>query len=740
MIGEAESEIVRGTLRKVTFRNSQGFGVARVELSDPQSLNLETLVGEIPETLSAGESFVARGRWQQHPKFGRQFKAYSVVESPPTSAEALLRYLSSGAIKGVGPVLAQRIVWTFGEETGHVLDEAPQRLREVPGIGEKKLDEIISAWNEKKKSRSVLLYFQNYGIGSGLAERIYKAYGDRAIEIVSQNPYLLCDDLWGIGFLTADRIAISLGVALSSSQRIRAALRYVLNLASEDGHTYLPEDVLVAKTAKTIQLEENELIRNQISQGISEHQIEREGEKLYAPRLLEAEETLAERLAFLAKQKSTVVPQELIEDTCAKSFSPSGLEASAIYLSPGQREAIDLAATRQLLVITGGPGCGKTTVVRAISSLFARAGLSVKLAAPTGRAAQRLAEVCGMEASTIHRLLKYDPATRDFFHNEYNLLELDVIIVDESSMIDVLLAASLFRAIPAHAHVVVVGDADQLPSVGPGLFLADLLAVDEVPRVRLTTLFRRAEQSLITTIAHQVNLGEVPNIPEPDGITKTDAYFVKGPEPQSAGDLVERLVIETIPKKFGFKGQEITVLSPMNQGDLGVISLNKRLQSRFISSAPVAVKVGDIELHLGDRVCHRVNNYTIAPGGVFNGDQGEVIGVDAENQKIYVRLWDGREIEYGAETLAQLDLAYALSIHRSQGSEVPVIVLVLHDSHTIMLERQLLYTAITRAKRLLVIVGTRRALILAVRKTRSRRRFSGLADRIKGILSTSLPD
>lgn len=747
--------LFRGTVSRITFFNeSTGFGVFRAESersTGTPSWGLEqqiTVVGVLPPRLANGSPILARGEWQTHPRFGRQFRAWSVTEVEPTSIDAVLRYLGSGTIKGFGPALAKRVVDTFGEATLDVLEREPDRLREVPGIGAKKLGEIKSAWEQKRNQREVMLFFQTYGIPGGLTNRIYNRYGERAIETVRNNPYVLTREVWGIGFQSADKIALALGLSPSAPERLVAGLNHTLKKASDDGHTFLPEEVLLARAGSLLQVEDEETLRSALSRGALSGEFMNIDGCVYPPQLYKAETTLAKIVAAMIRGEAAIpkteIPSDLVETACLQPLSFPSSDAAGgvktIRLSEEQQHAIRLAALKSLVVITGGPGCGKTTIIRTISSLFRRAGLQIKLAAPTGRAAQRLSEVCGVEASTIHRLLKFDPVHRTFIHDEKTPLVLQAIIIDESSMVDLSLAASLFQAIPKGARVIVVGDSDQLPSVGAGRFLADLLRVEAVPSVRLGILFRRADESSINFVAHQINAGEIPYIPEPDGKTKADAYFIPTDEPEKAAGMIENLVVDQIPKKFGYSPREITVLSPMNQGELGIISLNQRLQSRLVPprGGLPTVKVGNLEFRLGDRVCQRVNNYNLSSAGVFNGDQGEVIGIDAEAGKLFVKLWDGRDVEYDSESLYQLDLAYAITVHRAQGSEVPVIVLVLHESHMILLERQLVYTAITRAKKLLIIVGTRKALALATKRSHGKRRYSALAERIKSILHQEL--
>lgn len=742
----------RGTITRVTFRSDEsGFGVYRAEPESGIDDNahttggLSTLVGVFPPTIGAGSTVIARGEWQSHPKFGRQFRARSVTETDPTGKEAIARYLASNAVKGFGPTLAARVVEAFGDETLEVIDKTPQRLLEVAGIGQKKLEEILESWQEKRNLREVLLFFQNQGISLSLAQRIYNHYGERAIERVSANPYILAREVWGIGFQTADRIASALGIDSNSPERIRAGLVFSLEQSADDGHCFLPKERLLEKAGKLLAVEDASVLEQAVLEATLGGDVIDDDGRLYGPDLFTAEQQLARSLSARAAtqaQPTKAISEDLVDAACKKSIISERNTTGAVrapevvYLSEQQKSAIRLAASKSLLVITGGPGCGKTTVLQTLASLFRQAGLETRLAAPTGRAAQRMSEVCGMPASTIHRLLKYDAMKRTFIHDQYDPLPLDALIVDESSMIDLPLAAALLRAVPSGARVIIVGDADQLPSVGPGLFLSDILEVRSIPRVRLTTLFRRADESSITGIAHKINHGEIPHIPEPDGSTKSDAYFLAAKEPEAAAALIERLVVEQIPKKFGLRGSDITVLTPMNQGPLGVIALNQRLQQRLVPSLPGMAKVtiGELELRPGDRVCQRVNNYNLSTNGVFNGDQGTVIGVDPGAKSVFVELWDGREVEYPSDTLYQLDLAYALTIHRSQGSEVPAVILALHDSHTIMLERQLVYTGITRAKRLLIVVGTRKALATATKRSRSRRRYTQLTERIEGFI------
>ena len=748
-----QSSLIRGTVSAVTFYNQDnGFCVIKVDCATDNKDNVfyadkkqtVCVVGESPQKLVPGLSVVVRGVWQTHAKFGKQFKAYTITPVKPTDVESIINYLASGIVKGLGPVLAQKIVDHFGQETLDILDSTPHRLTEVAGIGKKKSKTLIQAWGEQKDFREVSLFLQNHGISPTMAQRIYKVYGNRTIEKIQENPYMLARDIWGIGFLTADNIASALGIETDSPFRIRAGLAFSLSKGAEDGHVYLSQNVLMAKTVNLLKLNCEEKIKAELDKAALEGDVVISDEdSVYLPMMYRTEGQLAETIATFVTNNTPDIAiqqryvQEVLDSaSLADGAKEDGGDIKIINLSAEQQEAVRLIAEKSLTVITGGPGCGKTTVIKTITKLFKQSGLNFKLAAPTGKASQRMSEVCGMEASTIHRLLKYDPIKKKFLYDRDTKLPIDALIIDESSMIDISLANSLFQAIPGGARVVIVGDADQLPSVGAGLFLSDLLSISQVQRVKLTRLFRRSEESSITLIAHEINNSEIPNIAQPDGRTKSDSYFLPCDDPTEAVKLIENLVVNQIPKKFGFAPKDITVLSPMNQGELGIIALNKVLQERLVpvDDKTPRVKVGTkaeaLEFRLGDRVIQRVNNYQITEHGVFNGDLGEIEGIDPVKEAVYVKLWDGRVVEYSHEVLPQLDLAYALTVHRSQGSEMPVVVLVLHDSHSILLERQLIYTAVTRAKKLLIIVGTRRALILAVKKTRSRRRFSGLVKRV----------
>lgn len=741
----SSGDLLHGTVEKITYHNPQnGFAVIRARISPSDvaangcDSDLITIAGSFPPMVANGLNFVARGVWSEHPKYGRQFKAYAVTETRPSSVAAIEAYLGSGVIKGIGPSTAQKIVKKFGEATLDILDQDPDRLGEIPGIGKNRCHEIAEQWEEKRLSREVTLFFQAHNIPLSTANRIYREYGLRAIEVVKDNPYVLVKDVWGIGFPTADNIASHLGVTTESPLRIASGINHTLNLAAQSGHTYLPFAELLEQSTRVLRLENTSLIKDVLQTMCEEKDLILAGENAYNPINYYTEQILSRNISN--RLLTTAHNEGRISRQLCEKYTNSALQikradgqAVTLQLSDEQKAAVRLAATAPLLVITGGPGCGKTTVLQVIVRMLGAAGLDVKLASPTGRAAQRMSEVCSRDASTIHRMLKFDPVSGQFVHHRENLLGADVLIIDESSMIDLALAASLMEAVSLDTRIILVGDVDQLPSVGAGRFLADLLDVEEIPRVRLSQLFRRDQGSLINDLAHEINRGKAPVLPDTPDQNNCDCLFLEAASAAGGAQMIEKLVVEAIPRKFSFSPAEITVLTPMNQGPLGVIALNKLLQAKItpVTAGIPFVKVGDLEFHLGDRVCQRVNNYNIHPGGVFNGDQGIINGVDTVNRILTVRLWDGRDITYAEENLRQLDLAYALTIHRSQGSEMPVVVLALHNTHHVLLERQLVYTAVTRAKKLLVIVGNHSALEKAVRRSSGLARHSGLTKFIK---------
>ncbi len=733
----SENEVVRGTVDRVTYRNAtNGYSVIQIILED--SKDRITAVGTCPQA-KVGSYVIMTGEFISHPKFGRQFTLHSLTETPPSNSEGIVRYLSSGLIPGIGEKTAERIVNEFGSSALDIIRSEPERVAAVSGVGKKKASILHEALAQQSEFDQILRFLVEHQVSPNLSAKIYERFKGKTLEIVKSDPYILAREIRGIGFHTADTIALKLGVTPDSPQRLRAGIYFALDAASDDGHCYLTRQALLERARTLLGIEETEKLSEHIDELLSQNIVVTFDGGLFLAHMAQAEDSVAR---FVARRTS---PRARSEETkAATTGAISEAEKTlGISLSAEQRLAVEFAATYPLLIITGGPGCGKTTIIKALTLLFEKNGLSFALAAPTGRAAQRMSQVCSAPASTIHRLLKFDPLSSRFVFNERNPLPYDAIIIDEASMVDLPLARDLFAAISEKCTVILVGDKDQLPSVGPGRVFGDLVACRDLKVIGLSKLFRRGEESQINSVAHMINTGEVPNIPTPDGITRTDAYFIQREDTADASRLIESLVAEQIPKKFGFSGPDIAVLTPTNRGPLGTIELNKRIQERLNPRAthPESdlLELGDVEFRVHDRVCQRVNNYKIDPAGVFNGDMGTVTHVNQEDQKITVELWDGRLIEYPRGELGQLSLAYAVTVHRSQGMEVPCVVLALDDSHFTLLERQLVYTGVTRAKKLLIIVGSKRALAIAAKRAQTKKRCTMLLERIARILAPSEP-
>jgi exodeoxyribonuclease V alpha subunit len=718
------AETLSGVIERVTFHNPEtGFAVLRVQARGHRGL--VTVVGKLPSAV-AGEYVEAAGGWVQDRDHGEQFKADELRTTPPHTAAGIEKYLGSGLIKGIGPHFARKIVEVFGDKTLEVIDESPTFLQQVKGIGRRRIQRIRASWQEQKAVRSIMVFLQSYGFGTARAVRIYKTYGDQAIELVRANPYRLATDIWGIGFQTADQLAERLGVDRASPLRARAAVRYVLQQLGGEGHVGFPESAVQERTAELTGID-RAVIAAAVEQGRAEDELVREpwkdgGEEpwLYLKPFFMAELGVARALRQLREGPH---PLPAIETEAALEWVEKrmGLELAAT-----QRDAIRQAVTQKVLVITGGPGVGKTTIVRGILEIFSAKGMRCALCAPTGRAAKRLSETTGHEAKTIHRLLEFDAALGGFKRDRHNPLECDLLVVDETSMVDVVLMNQLLRAVPAGACLVLVGDVDQLPSVGAGTVLADIIGSKAVPVVRLTEIFRQAGRSWIVRAAHQVNQGE---IPESAPAGRGDFYFIEAHTPEAIVDLIVTLVRERIPAAFRLDPlRDVQVLTPMNRTELGTRNLNLRLQEVLNRSRGGQ----EVERHgwtfrVGDKVLQTVNNYQKE---VFNGDIGRVAAIDPVDQELTVE-YDGRPVVYDFGELDELTLAYATSIHKSQGSEYPAVVIPLHMQHALMLQRNLLYTGITRGKRLVVLVGMRKALAAAVHRQDIARRYSGLCRRLQ---------
>jgi exodeoxyribonuclease V alpha subunit len=715
------AETLSGIIERVTFHNAEnGFAVLRVQANG--RAGLVTVVGHLPNAL-AGEYIEASGVWVNDRDHGLQFKAEELRTTPPHTAEGIAKYLGSGLIKGIGPHFARKIVEVFGERTLAIIDESPSFLQEIKGIGPRRIQRIRESWHEQKAVRSIMLFLQKYGVGTARAVRIYKTYGDQAIELVRTNPYRLATDIWGIGFQTADELAGRLGIDRASPLRAQAALRYVLQGLSHEGHVGYPEAGVVEQTAKLTEIS-TDIVTGAVEHERSAGELVREpgGEEpwLYLKPLFLAEIGVARTLQNL-REGPHPLPAIDTESALRWVEKKIGLE-----LAQTQRDAICQSTTRKVLVITGGPGVGKSTIVRGILEIFSAKGLRCALCAPTGRAAKRLSETTGREAKTIHRLLEFDPALGGFKRDREHPLDVDLLVVDETSMVDVVLMNQLVRAVPLWACLVLVGDVDQLPSVGPGTVLADVIASRAVPVVRLTEIFRQAGQSWIVRAAHRIDHGEMPeSAPAGQG----DFYFVEAETPDAILDRIITMVRDRIPGRFGLDPfRDIQVLTPMNVSGLGTRHLNARLQEVLNPPRPgPEVQRYGWTYRMGDKVLQTVNNYQKE---VFNGDIGRVTAIDEVEQELTVD-YDGRPVVYDFGELDELALAYALSVHKSQGSEYPAVVIPLHTQHYLMLQRNLLYTGITRGKKLVVLVGNRKALSLAVQRQDTARRYSALGRRLQ---------
>lgn len=723
-------QTLSGTIERVTFHNpDNGFVVLKVQ-TDEQREPI-TVVGHVG-TATAGEQITAVGEWTIDREHGRQFHADQISTSLPRSAADVVRYLGSGLIKGIGPTYARKIVDVFGERTLEIIDSSPNFLGEIKGIGPARLDRIRSSWQEQKAVRKILMFLHEHGIGTARAVRIHREYGDKAIELVQENPYRLATDIWGIGFKTADALAERLGIDRQSPFRARAALRYVLQELSSQGHVGFPEVEVVRQTVELTDIgesvvvgaveagcREDELVREAIVDGDKSRRLASSsaGPALYLKPLFLAEVGVARRLLQLCVGDHPLAGSDVAAEL-RRVEEHMGLELAA-----AQRDAIQQAATQKVLVVTGGPGVGKTTIVRGILDLFAAHGLRCQLCAPTGRAAKRLSESTGREAKTIHRLLEFEG--RGFRRGRELPLETDLLVVDEASMVDVVLMNQLLRAVPDHACLVVVGDVDQLPSVGPGSVLADIISSGAVPVVRLTHIFRQAGASWIVRAAHQLNSGELPESAPAGG---GDFYFVEADTPELILDRILTMIRERIPARFGLHPvNDVQLLTPMNRFELGAHLLNQRLQEALNpqKTQPQIERFGTT-FRVGDKVLQVINNYDKE---VFNGDIGRVVRIAPEDRDLSVD-YDGRTVTYDFSELDELTLAYALSIHRSQGSEYPAVIVPLHTQHFALLQRNLLYTAITRGKKLVVLVGSRKALSLAVCRTQTQNRYSALGWRL----------
>lgn len=723
LAAEAQAERISGAVERVTFHSEDtGFSVLRIKV--PGKRELVTVVGAAASP-TPGEFMECVGAWHNDRVHGLQFKASHITPIPPTTLEGIERYLGSGIVKGLGPHYAKKLVKAFGNSIFDILELNPEKLLDVPGIGRKRMELIAASWAEQKAVRDIMLFLHTHGVGTARAWRIYRLYGAEAISRVTENPYRLSVDIESIGFRTADAIAEGLGIEKNSPKRAEAGIRHVLQAMAREGHCAVPVDELVGEASKLLGIERPVVasaIESETARGAVIAETIEGKPCISLEQLQQAERGIASAIRRL---KRGILPWEALDP---HDILPWIEGATGLELSPSQRSAVTLVLSSKVSIITGGPGVGKTTLLRAILSVIRREKIPVALCAPTGRAAKRLSESTGMEAKTIHRLLEFDPRGFDFKRGRGNPLDVSLVVVDETSMVDVLLMSKLLAAVPDRAAVVFVGDVDQLPSVGPGAVLADMIESGSVPTVRLTEIFRQAAESLIIVNAHRINGGTLPLNAEGDGLT--DFYLIPAASPDEVHAKLMQLVTERIPKRFGLDPiRDIQVLTPMNKGGLGAHALNAELQQSLNGgSSPVIERYGS-RFSPGDKVIQMVNNYDKE---VFNGDIGVVRGIDQE-EEILTAEYDRHMVEYAFGELDEIALAYATSIHKSQGSEYPAVVIPLAMQHFTLLERNLVYTAVTRGRKLVVVVAEPKALAMAVQNCRSRSRLTGLASRLKAI-------
>ncbi|BCJ69981.1 ATP-dependent RecD-like DNA helicase [Polymorphospora rubra] len=723
--------MLEAVLERFTYVNEEtGYTVARI--ATDRGSDLLTAVGALLGA-QPGESLRLVGRWSSHPKYGRQFEIESYTTVLPATVQGLRRYLGSGLVKGIGPVFAERIVDHFGLDTLDVIEQTPGRLVEVPGLGPKRTAKITAAWAEQKAIKEVMIFLQGVGVSTSLAVRIYKKYGDESIAVVRDDPYRLAAEVWGIGFKTADTIAQAVGIPHDSPKRVKAGLQYTLSEATDDGHCYLPAPDLVTDAAKILDVPAD-LVTTCLDDLVAEEGVVREPvprpdggpvDAVYLVPFHRAETSLAGTLTRLLRDRADRMPVFADVDwdrALAWLRTRTGND-----LAPEQEQAVRLALTSKVAVLTGGPGCGKSFTVRSIVTLALAKKAKVTLVAPTGRAAKRLADLTGHPAATVHRLLQLRPGGDPSFDRD-NPLDVDLLVVDEASMLDLILANKLVKAVPPGAHLLLVGDVDQLPSVGAGEVLRDLLAAAAVPRVRLTQIFRQAQQSGVVTNAHRINAGRPP-------VTQglTDFFLFPCDDTEATAALAVDVACERMPKKFGLDPRrDIQVLTPMHRGPAGAGTLNGLLQQKLTpgrEGLPERRSGGRI-FRIGDKVTQIRNNYDKGVAGVFNGTLGVITALSTEDQTLQVRTDEDELVDYDFDELDELSHAYAMTIHRSQGSEYPAVVVPLTTSAWMMLQRNLLYTAVTRARKLVVLVGSRRALAAAVRTVGAGRRHTALDRRL----------
>ena len=736
---QEERSLIEGTVESVIYQNQEnGYTVLRLDGGEGQTL---TVVGCMPG-VAPGEGIAVEGTWTRHASYGEQFKAEAVERRTPAGTKAIFDYLSSGAVKGIGAATARRMVEEFGEETLTVLEEHPERLTQIRGITRKKALAMGENFRLQMGMRRLLEFLGEHQVPLQLAMPLYRKYGDRALEIIRGNPYLLVDGELGVEFSTADKLALSMGMEGDDPQRIEAGLLFELAHNLDNGHAFLPRRKLLPATAQLIELEgETEALEDALEALLERGEVIQETvaneEAVYLHDLYEAEQYVAFRLSEMARGEQ--VPPAGLDGLIDRIQAEQG-----IVYAPQQRQAVELAAASQVMLLTGGPGTGKTTSLRGVLALFDQLGLETALAAPTGRAAKRLGELCGMEAATIHRLLEtqYDPRSGRlvFAHDEDDPLRADAVIVDETSMVDILLMRGLLSALRPECRLILVGDPDQLPSVGPGNLFSDLIRSGVVPMVRLTEIFRQAAESAIVRNAHGVNRGELPDLRD----NKHDFFFLRRKDPARAAETIVELVQTRLPNNMGIPPEQIQVLSPTRKRVTGTAALNRAIQEAVNPPAPDRPerRFGEYVFRQGDRVMQVRNNYDViwkdgltTGMGVFNGDIGRIVEVDNRSELITVD-FEGRLVEYTPDMLGELEPAYAITVHKAQGSEYRAVILSVSDGAPVLLTRGVLYTAITRARELLILVGDEDVVARMTANDRQQRRYSGLRWRLVQIANS----
>lgn len=712
---------LEGSIERISFHNEENhFTIARLKVKGER--DTIPVIGQL-FSVTPGEVLKISGYFEQHPKYGRQIRIESYESLIPATLPGIEKYLGSGLVRGIGPETAKRIVKQFGLKTLEIIEQDIRQLSKVEGVGPKRITQIKEAWKEQKEIRHIMIFLQGYGVSTGLATKIFKTYGQQAVSRMRENPYGLAADIFGVGFLTADRIAQKMGMEKDAPARLQAGLTYILQQKSEEGQVCLPEEELVKEASRQLEVEPGQL-QPVLRELVQKKQLRTQrGEAgsvyVFLPYLDLSEEGISQRMRVLLQNKAkTEGPPEDIISRVERTLR--------LTLSGQQKEAVGKALSQKLLIITGGPGTGKTTIIRSILEIFKQWDRKCVLMAPTGRAAKRLSEVTHYPATTIHRGLGYNPKMGGFQKNEEHPLPADLVVIDEASMVDTYLMFNLLKAVPDQAVLILVGDVFQLPSVGPGNVLSDFIQSEMVPVVQLNRIFRQEEGSLIVVNAHRIHQGDMPILAKEDGSKKQDFYFLDQEEPEKAARWILELVQDRLPKRYGFDPlQDIQVLTPMYKGGVGAENLNQFLQ-QHLNPDPRSVRRGTRLFKVGDKVMQLRNNYD---KDVFNGDIGRLVKIDQENQEVLVN-FDGRFVVYDFPELDDLVLAYAISVHKSQGNEYPAVILPVMIQHFILLQRNLIYTAVTRAKRVVVLVGTKKALAIGIKNNKPQLRYSFLKERL----------